>query len=862
MGNTAKVLLIFYTINQLKLVCMKKIFTLLMAMVVAASMMALPPVELGKKVDPTGHATELANKELKHHKQVAKVLGMDKFEGKMTPRTAPNTKKTSAKAQKEVITLNYDGFAFMQCDADLDEWLIGLSCDDMSRSEYGHNLQLNWNAPADNPCGTFTTEDFIYDFTHLITPFSYGSIMFSEMSMTLTHETVNANLERYILEATLISEDGDTYQVHAKHENILAKGKVDVYIEDATLTQEGWTFTVEGKNADLDLKLVVDNNDIIGAYGKNMILWESSKIAYKGVTLSPITFKAVVNLASHMETGALAYVTEINMLANDTVDYHFILAAPLPAPTDTIELTAVDLKVDDSSASFVGSIDFYASTSDFAIRGGWQATIIEEGTYKAAIFLDDAEWNTITSLEAEITVGLDKNYNWVIDGTMLGSNNKVYNLHLSWSVPEQTDTVLVAFEHSAKAKYYPHLDNDIQIYNENDLYSASINVAGVELGGEFDEEYINAFFSYFEAKDGTPISVAEIKDGKLYQIGDTTKMDADYVTFEGILYQVRLWYVAPTPTQTVKLDIKDAEMIVDYEYNQAYNLVGYTEDMQTAFVVTVYASSKEDVPGTFVNDGVFGKFGEGQYDFDASNSYVGKYNATTESYDLYYIQKGQFTVTLDEEDNVTLTASVVCEDAVQYEVTLTSKYEEPHIEFDSEEGPVERIYGADAEVLINDYSADYGLISVQIIDPVVGDVTALYFVYMESDPETIIPEGTHEINDTWFDGTVLASIGMEADGSVIPSYYARYVDGWAAEPFYFFQTGTVEVTKNADGKLNFEINALNSCNIPIHIVYDLAATDIENIGTSVVDAEKQIVDGQLLIIRNGKVYNAHGVQMK
>ena len=841
---------------------MKKIFTFFMAMVVTLSMYAVTPNQLGKKADPTGRATELANKQLQHHKQVAKVLGLDKFEGKTTPRTAPNAKKAPAKAQKEVITLNYDAFAFIEYDPELGDWMIGLSCDDITRPEYGHNLQLNWYAPADNPCGTFTKDDFIYDLTHLLTPFSYGSIMFSEMSMTLTHETVNANLERYILEATLVSEDGDTYQVHAKHENIVAKGKVDVYIEDATLTQEGWTFTVEGKNADLDLKLVVDNYDIIGAYGKNMILWENSKIAYKGVTLSPISFKAVVNLASHTETGALAYVTEINMLANDTIDYHFILAAPLPAPTDTIELTAVDLEVDDSNALWVGAIDFYATTPEFSIRGGWRAEYAEEGTYEAAIFLDDAQMNTITSLNAQVTVTLADDNSWAIEGTMLGNDNKIYNLHLSYNVPEQKDTVVVAFEQSAQAKYYPHLDNDIQIYNENDLYSASINVSDVELGGEFDEEYIIDFYTYLEAKDGTPITVAEIKDGKLYQVGDTTKMEADYVTFEGVLYQVRLWYVAPTPTETVKLNIKDAEMIVDYEYNQAYNLVGYTDDKQTAFVVTVYASSKEDVPGTFVNDGVFGKFGEGQYDFDASNSYVGKYNATTESYDLYYIQKGQFTVTLDEEDNVTLTASVVCEDAIQYDVTLTSKYKEPHIEFDSEENPVDRIYGANAEVTINDHSADYGLISVQIIDPVEGDITALYFCYMESDPVTIIPEGTHEINDTWYDGTVLASTGMEWDGSVVPSYYARYVDGWVAEPFYFFQTGTVEVSKNADGKLNFEINALNSCNIPVHIVYNAALSSVENIDVNVVGVKKQILDGQLVIIRDGKAYNAIGAQVK
>ena len=680
--------------------------------------------------------------------------------------------------------------------------------------------------------------------------------------MTLTHEKVNANLERYVLEATLLSDEGDTYLVHAVHENIVAKSKVDIYIENATMTQEAMSFTLEGKDADLDLKLVVKNYEYIGIYNKGAIDWANSNITHKGATVTPISFKAIVNLASHTETGALAYVTEINMLATDTIDYHFILASPLPEPTDTVELTAYDLTVDDSFALWYGIVDFYANTPEYSIRGGWHAELAEEGTYEASIFLDDANWNTITSLNAEVTVSLDNDNNWAIEATMLGSNNKVYNLHLRWFVPEAKDTIVVAFENSAQAKYYPNLDNDIQIYNENDKYRASINVSGIELGGEFDGEYVIDYFSYLEAKDGSSISVAEIKDGKLYQVGDTTKIEADYLTFESILYQVRLWYVAPTPTATVTLDIKDAECIVDYDYNQVYNLVGYTDDMQTLFVVTVPASTKEDVPGTFINDGMFGKFGEGQYDFDASNSFVGKYNEALESYDLYYIQQGQFTVALDEEDNITLTASVVCEDAIQYEVTLTSKYEEPHIEFDSEDNPVDRVYGADAELIINDYTEDYGLVSLQIMDNVEGDITALYFVLFEPDAETIIPAGTYDINSTWMDGTVLASTGMEWDGSVIPSYYAGYVDGWLVEPYYFFQTGTVEVTKDTEGKLSFEINALNSCNIPVHIVYDATASSVENIDVNVAGVKKQILDGQLVIIRDGKAYNAIGAQVK
>ena len=848
---------------------MKKIFTLLLAMVVTASMMALPPVELGKKVDPTGHATKMAEKKMQHKQDVAKVLQLNTLERKAMPKVEYTAKQLPAdiakvqKAQNEVITLNYDGFAGMMCvDQELGVWWVGMGCDDESRPEYGHNLQLQWQATPNNPCGTFTTEVFEFDYTHLMTPTHLGSILFEEVTMTLTHEKVNANLERYVLEATLLSEEGDTYLVHAVHENIVAKSKVDIYIDNATMTQDAMTFTLEGKNADLDLKLVVRNYEYIGIYNKGAIDWANSNITHKGATVTPISFKAIVNLASHTETGALAYVTEINMLATDTVDYHFILASPLPEPTDTVELTAYDLTVDDSFALWYGMVDFYANTSEYSIRGGWHAELAEEGTYEASIFLDDANWNTITSLNAEVTVSLDNDNNWAIEATMLGSNNKVYNLHLRWFVPEATDTVVVAFENSAQAKYYPHLDNDIQIYNENDKYRASINVSGIELGGEFDGEYVIDYFSYLEAKDGSSISVAEINDGKLYQVGDTTKIEADYLTFEGILYQVRLWYVAPTPTKTVKLDIKDAECIVDYDYNQAYNLVGYTEDMQTAFVVTVYATSKEDVPGTFVNDGMFGKFGEGQYDFDASNSFVGKYNESTESYDLYYIQKGQFTVTLDEEDNITLTASVVCEDAIQYDVTLTSKYVEPHIDLDAEEGAVDRVYDADAELIINDYTEDYGLVSLLIKDEVEGDVTALYFVLYEPDAKTIIPVGTYEINSTWMDGTVLASTGMEWDGSVIPSYYARYVDGYLAEPFYFFQEGTVVVGTNIDGQLTLEINALNSCGVPVHIVYDVKASGVENINVNVEGIRKQIINGQLVIIREGKAYNAQGAQVK
>jgi hypothetical protein len=70
------------------------------------------------------------------------------------------------------------------------------------------------------------------------------------------------------------------------------------------------------------------------------------------------------------------------------------------------------------------------------------------------------------------------------------------------------------------------------------------------------------------------------------------------------------------------------------------------------------------------------------------------------------------------------------------------------------------------------------------------------------------------------------------------------------------------VNKEANNKLIFDINALNSCDIPVHIVYDASGTGVENINVNVEGVKKQILDGQLVIIRNGKAYNAIGAQVK
>ena len=73
--------------------------------------------------------------------------------------------------------------------------------------------------------------------------------------------------------------------------------------------------------------------------------------------------------------------------------------------------------------------------------------------------------------------------------------------------------------------------------------------------------------------------------------------------------------------------------------------------------------------------------------------------------------------------------------------------------------------------------------------------------------------------------------------------------------------GTVTVEK-VDGKMKMTIDAINSYDQEIKITYDGTVTGVENINVNVEGLRKQIVDGQLVIIRDGKAYNAQGAQVK
>lgn len=865
---------------------MKKIFTLFM-MTLFAVCISASPMQSATEKKYQGHTSstvrstddmlplkEFSAKALRH--ATDRRLGISTNVKKSQSPVSKHKVSPAHKASSDVVELVYDDIVMLpKYYEQTGDWALILQCLDESKTAYGHILQLDWYGPEDNYTGTFTTEDFNMEYTHMMTTTSMGSIFFEEINMTISIEEVSENISKVILDATLEGgTDGfstyPTYKVHAEQEIYVPKTTINITIPDAQINRDENGFTILAKNDDLDFTLMVKNPNYVADYYDNMDAYnfKNSSISYKGTKISPLALELDITIVE--TTAGLAYAIKINMLGDDIVEYVITATAAMPAPIDTVSITCTNLNVDDSYAMYLGGVTLDASNDEYELYGIWEGQYAEEGTYTGK--QTDLSITNILTEEyvpaqlATFHVTLDEHERWAVEGTALGFDNIWYELHLNWEVPDVTETIVVSFETSAKAEFYPDYDNDFMLYNEDAHYYASINIAGIGLDEEFAEEDVNMMYSGFEIYDGevwTPVQIASVRNGLLTQNGDTTKLQADFITFNGVAYEVHLWYVAPTPTQVVELNYPQAQFINNLNWGGCYNMMGYSPDSMTMMVVTIPAYYEEDIAGNFVNDGLFGQFGDGRYEIDGSASFYGIWNEEMEDYDRYFVQKGTVEVTMDQDGKIVLTGSLICDDAVQYDVTMVSQYEGAHLDYDAEEGAIDRTFTDADTVLIEDYTDVEGIIYMEALSMEAQDAFSLLFLVEESDPDIIIPEGTYEISDSWDYNTVLAGSGIGYDGELAPSFYATFdAEGYVEIPLYFLVKGTVVVTKNENGGLHMEITATNSYDVPVHIVYNASATGLENVATKdIIGVEKMLIDGQLVIIRNGQIFNATGAQL-
>ena len=307
---------------------------------------------------------------------------------------------------------------------------------------------------------------------------------------------------------------------------------------------------------------------------------------------------------------------------------------------------------------------------------------------------------------------------------------------------------------------------------------------------------------------------------------------------------------APAATQGLQYDAESGELIRYYNESDALTIdTTYASEGQLS--IRIVASDNSDllslvlfvedtVPGTIIPEGTYPITSEPAYGTAYASpgvqngsvypSFYGMLNANGQILTpLYFLESGNVVVeVVDGNLKISIDA------ANSNEVPMTIVYEvggksekvevKAPLKYDATEGAVDVTYTTEDSVYLADYSTN-GYSILQVISADATNKVALAFFYDEADAETVIPEGTYTIDESYESGTVLASTGVNSQGSVSFSFYANLdEEGYLVTPIYFLVGGTVEVT-NVDGYLKVEVNAVNSNDIPVHIVYD--ATPVE-----------------------------------
>ena len=529
-------------------------------------------------------------------------------------------------------------------------------------------------------------------------------------------------------------------------------------------------------------------------------------------------------------------------------------------PIDTIDVVCHDLELNTDFIGMFGMTYIFANNSDYNLTGAIFADSIPPGVYTDCVMdlKHIATQKQIPAASVVLTLDVDANRNCVITGTMIGEDNICYNLHLSWTPPAATDTVQITFPNSASVAYYPDLRHDFMLSNQNEEYDISLDIINVLMGETFTEKNLNIAYCVIANKVTNDTIKISSANGQVWQSNDTTYLSADVVGFDAVLYRIDLWYAVPAITETQVVNISNATFYNKLEEEGFYALIGTTEDKSIEFAISLLGSSEEDIAGTYTNDGLFGGFSGENYDFinfigGSCSTYIALWNEDKNDYDIVSIEQGTAIVTKDDEQNVTLNGSFIGKNGVQYTIVLTTKVDIPRLDDDMTSGAIDCIVTG-TDITLEDFTEENGSIFFDVMTDSV--LMALYFYAEKSDPEIVIPEGIYTIDYSEDYYSVNAS-----DGSIgtYPTFFATH-NGMVFTSMYFFVSGTVEV-KNKQGKLYMEINAFNSYNVPAHIIYDESlATSVEEVVLS-DKAQKQLKNGQLLILRNGESYNVLGAKL-
>ena len=831
---------------------MKKIFSILIVLVLSVALFATPQSKIALL-----NETEISNS--LEMKKILETFGTSKSI-KVSPKVQPADVRmendlslfAGKKTPAEVISLTGEGFLVgPEFEAETNEWYVACEAQ-------GYTFRLCWYGTAEDFTGSFDVSDIDLEdsWGWFESSDLFYEIYYADVTMTVSEKT-QGNLKQIIIDATILDTQDRTYQLHVEHNMFEAKSVVNHRIDNGQLSFGLGQYKLDGNNKDLDVELVVNSDIVDGVFTRTDLDLNHTNVVYQGQTQQMLQTNLSVMPATLMG-GQLGYDVDFSFYNQDTILHQVSMPTPLPEALDTIEVKCTNLEVDESLGELMGFVMLQADNEDYHILVLFEGTETKPGVYRnvAVTISDKLTWQPVESITATLTLTEEAD-GWHAHIETYAMDYNWYVIDMSFVVPTPTRTVEVTFDKTAMATYNPGDNHTIQLLAVGDEYEASVTTIGVLPGESFTFDEVMKEYSELYNRDAEmTIKIADIT-GKLTQSGDTTYIHASVIGFNAIQYDITLWYCVPVPVDTVEIEmpVKFTNALQD----GYYTLSSYTPD--SAWYVAL-SPITQAVAGTFVNDGVFGKFGapDGRYDFFGGETFI----YSSKDMANYPIEKGTMTVKEAADGSIYAEATVIARNAVCYHIKMTTEYNE-HLDFDEPYSEIYRDYTTEDNVTIDDQTAlnDYIYLALTAADG--SDMAAFFFYVEESDEETIVPVGTYPIDYSEDYGTVQANPGVMGDG-VWPSFYAELLeDGSIVVPLWLLVGGTVEVSKDDDGYMHLSVEAYNSYGVPVYIEYDGTPIDTEvesPLLPSKLSCSKRIQNGRLLIERNGKIFSVLGVQLK
>ena len=852
---------------------MKKIFTLLMAFSIALCTMAGSTFSVAERIDLTKVSTPEMEKSFTPVEKTSKAVRMDKQEARQAMAEARQAKTIApvavkgvrqieampvATAQKQVLpVVNNKQRAAAQVAEATDTveivattwvWKYYESDNDWYTTliDATETYEIKLDYVSDTQAGTFTEDDCLMDYTGMYINGEDDSrtiVTFTEVDIVVTDDENGLTLH-----AELLGTDNVLYVVDAHIAPLPEpKGNVELaYVNaelvDATLSSSAFQFSAFEN--DYYTSIFIYSDQVVGEY-ETIDMYDPYYNYIAHVDGADTTFVDFLDLHAVVTIEGKTYNLVADVLGSDTIMYHITMSYTKPDPTDTIDIVATNLYIDEFEfwgmvfTTATASNDEYEVTFDLsiALEEGEYATEDFNASYCGIVRTSDMAEIAMTEISATVTgEGGDR----VIKAEVVGNDNVLYNMDLSYVVPEATDTVQVVFDELASAEYYSS-SADYYIVNQNENYIVTLDIFEEKgnLMGEYSAEDFDLYYTQLGVINGdtTVVTIADAKAVVTPVEEGIVLLEAELVGMDAVLYKV-----------TTKVDV--TEKGLQYDATEGFLMDEYTtEDLYTIndqsangyIMFDVESADGNDLMGlVFWVDGADENtiIPTGTYqinDTQESGSVLAStgYGAQGLTYSLYATldAEGMITppcwfmvggeVVVSENDGI-LSITVDAVNSNNLPIFITCEYDlstKQGLQYDMTEGSVERTYGAADIVEINtDYVEQYGELYLRITAEDGSDMVSLAFFVEETDDEIIIPEGVYQIDNSGEYGTVFASPGV-MDGSIYPSFYGiLHPEGGITVPCYFMVEGQV-VVENVDGQLKITIDALNSYDVPAYIVY-------------------------------------------